>query len=150
MDVTGISHVEHLGGFEATGETTELKPLELAGQPLSRSLAARMRGAVIDPELGVNIVDLGLVYDLRIENAKVTVTITLTTRSSMATGTESRPCPRWRSLDHYRAGVHHPARHPDRATKLQPQLRPAHSQGGSLQDHCPRYPEDLRLPMPRS
>jgi metal-sulfur cluster biosynthetic enzyme len=34
---------------------------------------------VIDPELGCNIVDLGLVYGLKIEGAKVTVQMTLTT-----------------------------------------------------------------------
>ena len=34
---------------------------------------------VMDPELDCNIVDLGLVYDITINSAKVTVTMTLTT-----------------------------------------------------------------------
>ena len=34
---------------------------------------------VFDPELGYNIVDLGLVYEIGIDDAVVTVTMTLTT-----------------------------------------------------------------------
>jgi metal-sulfur cluster biosynthetic enzyme len=34
---------------------------------------------VIDPELGCNIVDLGLIYSVGIEAAKITVRMTLTT-----------------------------------------------------------------------
>ena len=37
-----------------------------------------LRG-VIDPELGCNIVDLGLIYDIAIIGTKVRVTMTLTT-----------------------------------------------------------------------
>lgn len=34
---------------------------------------------VMDPELGINIVDLGLIYDVKIEKGKVTIIATLTT-----------------------------------------------------------------------
>ena len=49
----------------------------------SNTLTAALIGEtlrnVIDPELGVNIVDLGLIHDLRIDDDKVTVVMTLTT-----------------------------------------------------------------------
>ncbi len=35
---------------------------------------------LIDPELGVNIVDLGLVYDVQIEGGQIGIRMTLTTR----------------------------------------------------------------------
>jgi metal-sulfur cluster biosynthetic enzyme len=47
--------------------------IELTEARVLQSLAG-----VVDPELGMSIVDLGLVYDVRIDGARVTVTMTLT------------------------------------------------------------------------
>ncbi|OYD06678.1 metal-sulfur cluster assembly factor [Paludifilum halophilum] len=56
---------------------------------------------MIDPELGINIVDLGLIYDLRVNNDHVFVCMTLTTPG----------CP---LHDTIVDGVHHVLRqHPD-------------------------------------
>jgi metal-sulfur cluster biosynthetic enzyme len=49
---------------------------------MSKSEEERIRELlrnVCDPELGVNIVDLGLIYELRVEPEKIYVQMTLTT-----------------------------------------------------------------------
>lgn len=37
-----------------------------------------IRNEVYDPELGLNVVDLGLIYDVSVENSKADITMTLT------------------------------------------------------------------------
>ncbi len=49
----------------------------LAG-PLTPDLVRELLKTVIDPELGVNIVDLGLVYGIEIEGDSVRVRMTMT------------------------------------------------------------------------
>jgi metal-sulfur cluster biosynthetic enzyme len=52
----------------------------MSQQPLTESLVLEALRQVEDPEIACNIVDLGLVYGIAIEGAKVTVQMTLTTQ----------------------------------------------------------------------
>jgi metal-sulfur cluster biosynthetic enzyme len=47
---------------------------------LNEALVLQTLRQVIDPEIGCNIVDLGLIYSTRIEGPKVSVQMTLTTQ----------------------------------------------------------------------
>ena len=46
--------------------------------PTGEELREALRD-VFDPELGYNIVDLGLIYDIAIEDGRATITMTMTT-----------------------------------------------------------------------
>jgi metal-sulfur cluster biosynthetic enzyme len=48
-------------------------------QPLTEALVLETLRQVVDPELGCNIVDLGLIYSVHINQGYVLVTMTLTT-----------------------------------------------------------------------
>lgn len=50
-----------------------------AGEPVSADLVRLLLQGVIDPELGVDIINLGLVYHVAVEEAGVLVRMTLTT-----------------------------------------------------------------------
>ena len=52
-------------------------PAERAGRPSVEDLEEAMRD-VVDPELGINVVDLGLVYGIQAENGVATIDMTLT------------------------------------------------------------------------
>lgn len=58
----------------ATGDT-----LGLLGGQVNRATVADLLYQVIDPEIGVNIVDLGLVFGIEVTATQVLITMTLTT-----------------------------------------------------------------------
>lgn len=53
--------------------------------PTRSDIADRLR-SVIDPEVGLNIVDLGLIYDLQVEDTAVTIRLTMTTPACPMSG----------------------------------------------------------------
>lgn len=64
---------------EEPGAVDAVGPLGLVSAPLSVELVEELLREVIDPELGVNIVDLGLVYGIELAGREVRIEMTLTT-----------------------------------------------------------------------
>lgn len=53
---------------------------ETGTSPITEEQIYNTLRKLIDPELGVNIVDLGLVYDVQIQDGQIAIRMTLTTR----------------------------------------------------------------------
>lgn len=47
-------------------------------RPTPEEVQALLRERVVDPELGVNVVDLGLIYDVQVGEGRISVDMTLT------------------------------------------------------------------------
>lgn len=48
-------------------------------KPSAEEIRTVLREHVYDPELGINVVDLGLIYDVTVEEGRIVVDMTLTT-----------------------------------------------------------------------
>lgn len=50
----------------------------MTNKDITERIIERIRGQVVDPELRINVVDLGLIYEVRVEEEKIEIDMTLT------------------------------------------------------------------------
>lgn len=62
----------------AASEALETVPEDASGELTDERVLEALK-AVVDPELGINIVDLGLVYEVKVDSGHVAITYSLTT-----------------------------------------------------------------------
>lgn len=70
-------------------DETPLIPTDAGTVNESDDMAEEVRTAlrsVVDPELGINIVDLGLIYDIEVDGGSASITMTLTSPGCPAGG----------------------------------------------------------------
>lgn len=51
----------------------------MEAMPTEEEMREAMRSGVYDPEIGINVIDLGLIYGIRTEDHRVVIDMTLTT-----------------------------------------------------------------------
>lgn len=64
---------------QATQESNTVAAGTQTGGTTEEDLRETIRNEVFDPELGLNVVDLGLIYDITVADNKADITMTLTT-----------------------------------------------------------------------
>jgi len=72
--------------MNTTAENTDVKTHDTAEDALKEQVIAAIQ-SVYDPEIPVNIWELGLIYDVRLHNGKVEVDMTLTAPACPVAGT---------------------------------------------------------------
>ena len=65
-------------------------PYEGPGELLPSIVTALER--VVDPEVAMNIVDVGLVYGVKVDDGRMDVTVTMTSSSRTSKGSSTRTC----------------------------------------------------------
>jgi metal-sulfur cluster biosynthetic enzyme len=60
---------------------THKRPFEYEGEPRHYALVLGALSRVMDPEVALNIVDIGLIYGVRVDNEIVHVRMTMTTQA---------------------------------------------------------------------